>query len=417
MAVALRRCLVGGLALVAVAAGLVTPAGAANAPTQLLLPQSTAFSILGYWCGGIQERAYATQFDPSSGYPMGVTHLQTTCNGSGKGGRSTTYTAWSSATWDFTGAVVTSARLATVPTVDPAFSATDANGNQLYNASNNAYLTLATGFVPAARLTSLSVSDGPSTGGTSVGIAGTGFTAATSVDFGSTPAASFVVNGPNSITAVTPPTGAGTVDVTVTTAGGSSAIVAADRFTLVAAPIVTQVSPTSGPIAGGTTVTLSGQHLSAVSAVFLGDQQVGFTSISDAEITLVTPAGESPDSLEIYVSSLGGQSPTSGATQFTYLAPGPMASSSPAAAAPGTSITVSGSGYGASETVKVTYLTGLHSPHPASVALCAVRASTTGTFACKGVIRKATAGAKGAHTMVARGATSHRTATFRFKLT
>ena len=35
-------------------------------PTQLLLPQSTAFAILGYDCGGISEQVYATGFDPTN---------------------------------------------------------------------------------------------------------------------------------------------------------------------------------------------------------------------------------------------------------------------------------------------------------------------------------------------------------------
>lgn len=60
----------------------------------LLRPQSNAFAILGYSCGGIQEQSYATGFDPTSGFPTGDVYMQTTCNGSGRGGHSTTYTAW-----------------------------------------------------------------------------------------------------------------------------------------------------------------------------------------------------------------------------------------------------------------------------------------------------------------------------------
>ena len=55
-----------------------------------------------------------------------------------------------------------------------------------------------------------------------------------------------------SITA-TAPAGTGTVDVTVTTPGGTSATSSADQFTYVPAPTVGNVSPTSGP-AGATTV-------------------------------------------------------------------------------------------------------------------------------------------------------------------
>jgi hypothetical protein len=73
---------------------------------------------------------------------------------------------------------------------------------------------------------------GEEAGGTEVTITGTNFTSGSSVSFGSTPVpASMVkVNSAESITAVSPP-GTGTVSVTVTTAGGTSAPVPADEFT------------------------------------------------------------------------------------------------------------------------------------------------------------------------------------------
>ena len=62
-------------------------------------------------------------------------------------------------------------------------------------------------------------------------ITGTGFTGATAVDFGTTPATSFTVVSDTTITADSP-AGTGTVDVTVTTPGGTSATSSADQFTL-----------------------------------------------------------------------------------------------------------------------------------------------------------------------------------------
>src|SRR6266404_925890 len=84
--------------------------GAAAAPVSLLVPQATAFSILGHSCGGIQEQAFATGFDSTTGYPTGDVYLQTRCGGSGRGGgyHITTYSAWIGVTWDYTGAVVAS---------------------------------------------------------------------------------------------------------------------------------------------------------------------------------------------------------------------------------------------------------------------------------------------------------------------
>ena len=64
--------------------------------------------------------------------------------------------------------------------------------------------------------------------GASVTITGTNFTGTSAVSFGGTPATSFVVNSVSSITAVAP-AGIDTVNVTVTTPGGTSAISTNDR--------------------------------------------------------------------------------------------------------------------------------------------------------------------------------------------
>ncbi len=79
-------------------------------------------------------------------------------------------------------------------------------------------------------VSSLNPATGSPNGGTSVTITGTGFTGATAVKFGTTEATSFVVHSATSLTAVSPE-GTAAVDVTVTTKGGTSATVAADKFT------------------------------------------------------------------------------------------------------------------------------------------------------------------------------------------
>ena len=84
---------------------------------------------------------------------------------------------------------------------------------------------------PTPTVTGVAPSAGPRTGGTSVTITGTQFcNGLASVHFGAT-AASFSFVSNTSITAVSPAHAAGIVDVTVTTAGGTSAISSADKFT------------------------------------------------------------------------------------------------------------------------------------------------------------------------------------------
>jgi hypothetical protein len=73
-------------------------------------------------------------------------------------------------------------------------------------------------------------SSGPQGGGTTVVVSGSGFTGATGVRFGSTPAASFKFINDGVIDAISP-AGAGARDVTVIGPEGTSSTSAADRFT------------------------------------------------------------------------------------------------------------------------------------------------------------------------------------------
>ena len=94
-----------------------------------------------------------------------------------------------------------------------------------------------------------------------VTITGTGFlsvTGASGVQFGGVNAISYTVVSDTSITATSPSASAGVVDITVINATGTSATSSADQFTYDDVPTVTAVSPIAGPIAGGTSVTITG---------------------------------------------------------------------------------------------------------------------------------------------------------------
>jgi hypothetical protein len=80
-------------------------------------------------------------------------------------------------------------------------------------------------------VTGVSPNAGSAAGGEVVTISGTCFTAASGVYFGGVAAASFAVNSDGSITAATPAGNAGTVDVTVSAAGGTSTTGTTDQFT------------------------------------------------------------------------------------------------------------------------------------------------------------------------------------------
>jgi hypothetical protein len=167
---------------------------------------------------------------------------------------------------------------------------------------------------------------GPTTGGTNVIITGSSFSYATSVFFGTVSAQSFAINSDTEITAVSP-AGSGTVDVTVTNPGGTSAKSQADQFIYPPPPEVTNNSPIIGPMSGGTTVTITGSYLTCATSVTFGTIPASFTIDSDTQITAVSPAGNG--TVDVTVTTPGGTSTTGPSDQFTYLPPPTVTSINP----------------------------------------------------------------------------------------
>ena len=196
----------------------------------------------------------------------------------------------------------------------------------------------------APTITSISPTSGPTTGGTAVTLTGTNLTDVTAVKFGATAAMSYIVNSATQITAIAPAGSAGTVDVTVTTPGGTSTTSRADQYTYYAAPTITSISPTSGPTTGGTTVTLTGTNLTDATAVKFGaTAAMSYTVNSATQITAIAPAG-SVGTVDVTVTTPGGTSTTSAAGQYTYHAAPTITSMSPTSGTTtgGTAVTLTG---------------------------------------------------------------------------
>jgi len=168
-------------------------------------------------------------------------------------------------------------------------------------------------------VTQVSPHRGTPAGETEVAIEGANFSEVTAVDFGSTAATSYRVNSDDSITA-TAPAGTGAVDVTVVTPGGTSATGPADRFTY--GVTVTGVEPDEGPLAGGTSVTITGSGFTGATGVSFGSTSAAsFKVNSDSSITAVAPADKG--TVDVEVTTPAGTSPTSPADQFSYRGPTP----------------------------------------------------------------------------------------------
>ena len=201
-------------------------------------------------------------------------------------------------------------------------------------------------------VTAVSPSSGPVGGGTTVTITGTGFSTGATVNFGANAATGFTFNSPTSITATSPAGTAGPVDVTVTVDGSTSVTSSVDQFTYLAAPTVTAISPSTGPAAGGTVVTITGTgFVSGARVNFGANAATEVTFNNSTSITATSPAGSG--TVAVTVATSGGTSATSSAPDFVYGVSPTVTGISPSSgrAVGGTVVTISGIGFVSGATV------------------------------------------------------------------
>ncbi|MEU8591254.1 IPT/TIG domain-containing protein [Streptomyces sp. NPDC048664] len=162
-------------------------------------------------------------------------------------------------------------------------------------------------------LSDLNADSGPTAGGNTVTLTGTGLSTATEVLFGANSATPTVVS--DTTLTVTVPAGAaaGSVAVSVTTAGG---VAGGLSYVYVDAPTVTQLTPTSGPSTGGTSVTITGTGFNTTQSVTFDGVPAPFAVLSSTTLVAVTPAG-SPGAVDVTVTTTGGGATASGG--YTYV--------------------------------------------------------------------------------------------------
>ena len=239
--------------------------------------------------------------------------------------------------------------------------------------------------LPTPAISAVSPSSGPTAGGTPVTITGSGFVTGATVSIGGVAATSVIVVSATSITAVTGAHAAGPVDVAVTTPGGTATSTGGFTYVL-PTPAISAVSPSSGPTAGGTPVTITGSGFVAGATVSIGG--VAATSVivvSATSITAVTGA-HAAGPVNVAVTTPGGTATSTGG--FTYVVPTPAitaVSPSSGPTAGGTPVTITGSGFIAGATVSIggvaatsvvvasatsiTAVTGAHAAGPVDVAV------------------------------------------------
>ncbi|MGA8851623.1 MAG: IPT/TIG domain-containing protein [Aeromicrobium sp.] len=168
---------------------------------------------------------------------------------------------------------------------------------------------------PAPLVRTLSSDSGPVAGGTEVVITGSGFTARPVVTFGGQ-RAEVRRSSPSQIVVDVPASDAGSVNVHVRTADGSSRAAANAQFTYVAPPTVTEISPTQGSTKGGTKVTITGTDFVDGTTVRFGKTEASDVKVTSPTTLTATTPSKGYGIVNAYVTTPFGESDKTKDTKF-----------------------------------------------------------------------------------------------------
>ena len=200
---------------------------------------------------------------------------------------------------------------------------------------------------PAPTVGAVTPAHGPTTGGQTVRVTGSGFEAGMTVTIGGVSVTPTEVT-PSSFTFSTPAELTGMVEVQVTTSYGPSALSAADEYRYGSLPVISSVAPTGGPVTGGQTVTVTGSGFTPGMTATIGGIAVTPAGVAATSFTFSTPA-EASGTVQVQVTTPFGASALTPADEYTYASLPVIRSVTPSAGstAGGEVVTVRGSNFGA----------------------------------------------------------------------
>ena len=251
--------------------------------------------------------------------------------------------------------------------------------------------------VDAPIIDSLTVTRGPLAGSTQSILRGTSFTGTTGITIGGAAATLGSITD-TSVAFSTPAGTLGAKDVVITTPAGSATLTGG--FTYLAAPTITSLSVSSGPLAGGRSSVLSGTGLTGTTGITIGGAVATLGSITDTSVAFSTPSSGTLGAKDVVVTAPGGTATLAGG--FTYVSAPTISALS----------VISGSlAGGISDTITGTNFTGASSVTiGGNAASFSVSSSTTITFT---VPTGSVAGASDV-VVVAPGGTATRTGGFTY---
>jgi|GEM_PF-699018 len=233
-------------------------------------------------------------------------------------------------------------------------------------------------------VSSVTPAAGSLSGGNTVTVLGSGFTAGATVTFGgSAPAVMSVISAAQG--SVTVPAGsAGNVNVTVTNPDSQSSTLS-NGYRYQAAPVVSTISPSSGSNTGGTSVTIYGLGFLSGATVTIGGSSCTSVGVAGNGLSLTcTTSPMTSGAADVRVTNSDGQfgNLSSGYTYTGSSPPPTLVSVSPTSgtAAGGTSISISGTNFVSGATVSIGGTSASISSVTSTSIVAVTSAKTAGTY-------------------------------------
>jgi hypothetical protein len=271
--------------------------------------------------------ATVTKVSPAYGSPSGGTKVTLT---------GTNFSGATAVLFGSTAGTVQSINKAGTQIVATAPAGTDSVHVTVTNATGTNSAGTADTFSYLPQLTKISPSSGAA--GAKITLTGTNLKTVTAVSFGGVAATNVKAVSDTSVTA-TVPASSGTVSLTLTSPGGTSATVTKGAFTY-SAPAIKSISPKYGADTGGKTVTFTGTNLGGVATVVFGARTATATVVSQTKLTAVAPVGTG--TVTLGANWAGGLVSAPASLTYSYAPAVTSISKRTGPAAGGTTVTVSG---------------------------------------------------------------------------
>ncbi len=281
------------------------PNSAGSVTVSVLNPNGGSATLASAFTYGGASGVTVTSVSPSGGLATGGANVTVTGTGFASGA-TVRFGATNATNVVFVNSTQLIATTPAAPTGTVPVTVTNSNGTTQ---------TLGNGFTFGAAgaggptITSASPATGPSAGGTTITLTGTGFTGGSTVLFGNAASPTITYLGSSQLFVVTPANNPGAATITViNSSGGAGTLPGGFTYEGASGLTVASVTPSAGPPAGGATVTIAGSGFQTGAVALFGNVPAASTTVvGSTQIIARTPAAPA-GTVNVTVTNSGGLS-------------------------------------------------------------------------------------------------------------